>query len=109
MREETRGSLIFWGWSYCSVVGCDSYHRIYIKAVVGWGAVMTMNFHSFVSEANERNGFFWYNGLVNRETNSVINGRVELRRSGDIPVATNGVERFFSCLFESRATTGRFR
>ena len=52
-----------------------------------------MNFLSFVSEANERNDFLWYNGLVNRETNSVVNGRVELRRSGDILVATNGVEQ----------------
>ena len=31
---------------------------------------------------------------MNRETNSVVNGRIELRRSGDILVATNGVERF---------------
>ena len=30
---------------------------------------------------------------MNRETNSVINGRIELRRSGDILVATNGIER----------------
>ena len=53
-----------------------------------------MNLHSFVSVANERNDFLWYNGLVDRETNSVINGRIELRRSGDILVATNGIERF---------------
>ena len=31
---------------------------------------------------------------MNREINSVINGRIELRRSGDILVDTNGVERF---------------
>ena len=30
---------------------------------------------------------------MNRETNSVVNGRIELRRSGDILVATNGVEQ----------------
>ena len=30
---------------------------------------------------------------MNRETNSVINGRIELRRSGDILVATNDVEQ----------------
>ena len=47
-----------------------------------------------MSVANEWNDFLWYNGLVNRETNSVINGRIELRRSGDILVATNGIERF---------------
>ena len=46
-----------------------------------------------MSEANERNDFLWYNGLVDRGTNSVVNGRIELRRSGDILVATNGVER----------------
>ena len=47
------------------------------------------------SETNEAKYVYsWYNGLVNRETNSVINGRIELRRSGDILVATNGVERF---------------
>ena len=47
------------------------------------------------SETNEAKYVYsWYNGLVNRETNSVINGRVELRRSGDILVATNGVGRF---------------
>ena len=46
------------------------------------------------SETNEAKYVYsWYNGLVNRETNSVINGRIELRRSGDILVATNGVER----------------
>ena len=38
----------------------------------------------------------WYNGLVNRETNSVVDGRIELRRSGDILVATNGVEQLIS-------------
>ena len=42
--------------------------------------VLVLNLHSFVSEANERNDFLWYNGLVNRETNSVVNGRIELRR-----------------------------
>ena len=47
------------------------------------------------SETNEAKYVYsWYNGLVNRETNSVINGRIELRRSGDILVATNGVERY---------------
>ena len=47
------------------------------------------------SETNEAKYVYsWYNGLVNRETNSVVNGRIELRRSGDILVATNGVERF---------------
>ena len=30
---------------------------------------------------------------MNRETNSVINGRIEPRRSGDILIATNGVEQ----------------
>ena len=46
------------------------------------------------SETNEAKYVYsWYNGLVNRETNSVINGRIELRRSGDILVATNGVEQ----------------
>ena len=46
------------------------------------------------SETNEAKYVYsWYNGLVNRETNSVVNGRIELRRSGDILVATNGVER----------------
>ena len=46
------------------------------------------------SETNEAKYVYsWYNGLVNRKTNSVINGRVELRRSGDILVATNGVEQ----------------
>ena len=54
-----------------------------------------INLHSFIRELSERmECFLWYNGLVNRETNSVINGRVELRRSGDILVATNGVDRF---------------
>ena len=46
------------------------------------------------SETNEAKYVYsWYNGLVNRETNSVINGRIELRRSGDILVATNGIEQ----------------
>ena len=46
------------------------------------------------SETNEAKYVYsWYNGLVNRETNSVVNGRIELRRSGDILVATNGVEQ----------------
>ena len=51
--KENEGSLIFWRWSKCSVVGCDSYHRIYIKAVVGWGDDSGAEF-PFLCEQSER-------------------------------------------------------
>lgn len=37
--------------------------------------------------------FSWYNGLVNRNTTNCMNARIELRRSGNILIMTNGVER----------------
>ena len=65
------------------------------KVAIGRGISRFSCEYFAASETNEAKYVYsWYNGLVNRETNSVINGRIELRRSGDILVATNGVERF---------------
>ena len=65
------------------------------KVAIGRGISQFSCEYFAASETNEAKYVYsWYNGLVNRETNSVINGRIELRRSGDILVATNGVERF---------------
>ena len=64
------------------------------KVAIGRGISQFDCEYFAASETNEAKYVYsWYNGLVNRETNSVINGRIELRRSGDILVATNGVER----------------
>ena len=63
------------------------------KVAIGRGISRFSCEYFAASETNEAKYVYsWYNGLVNRETNSVINGRIELRRSGDILVATNGVE-----------------
>ena len=60
---------------------------------IRWFVLCVLDF-TFLREQSERTEcYLWYNGLVDRETNSVVNGRIELRRSGDILVATNGVER----------------
>ena len=65
------------------------------KVAIGRGISQFSCEYFAASETNEAKYVYsWYNGLVNRETNSVVNGRIELRRSGDILVATNGVERF---------------
>ena len=65
------------------------------KIAIGRGISQFSCEYFAASETNEAKYVYsWYNGLVNRETNSVVNGRIELRRSGDILVATNGVERF---------------
>lgn len=37
--------------------------------------------------------FSWDNGLINRDVANQMDARIELRRSGDILVVTNGVER----------------
>ena len=64
------------------------------KVAIGRGISQFSCEYFAASETNESKYVYsWYNGLVNRETNSVINGRIELRRSGDILVATNGIER----------------
>ena len=64
------------------------------KVAIGRGISQFSCEYFAASETNEAKYVYsWYNGLVNRETNSVINGRIELRRSGDIFVATNGVEQ----------------
>ena len=64
------------------------------KVAIGRGISQFSCEYFAASETNEAKYVYsWYNGLVNRETNSVVNGRIELRRSGDILVATNGVER----------------
>ena len=64
------------------------------KVAIGRGVSRFEWEYIAASETNEAKYVYsWYNGLVNRETNSVINGRIELMRSGDILVATNGVER----------------
>ena len=64
------------------------------KVAIGRGVSRFEWEYIAASETNESKYVYsWYNGLVNRETNSVINGRIELMRSGDILVATNGVER----------------
>ena len=64
------------------------------KVAIGRGISQFSCEYFAASETNEAKYVYsWYNGLVNRETNSVINGRIELRRSGDILVATNGVEQ----------------
>ena len=60
------------------------------RVAIGCG-VSRFSCEYFANEA--KYVYSWYNGLVNRETNSVINGRIELRRGGDILVATNGVEQ----------------
>ena len=65
------------------------------KVAIGRGISQFSCDYFAASETNEAKYVYsWYNGLVNRETNSVVDGRIELRRSGDILVATNGVERF---------------
>ena len=64
------------------------------KVAIGRGVSRFSCEYFAASETNEAKYVYsWYNGLVNRETNSVINGRIELRRSGDILVATNGIEQ----------------
>ena len=64
------------------------------KVAIGRGISRFSCEYFAASETNEAKYVYsWYNGLVNRETNSVVNGRIELRRSGDILIATNGVER----------------
>ena len=64
------------------------------KVAIGRGISQFSCEYFAASETNEAKYVYsWYNGLVNRETNSVVNGRIELRRSGDILVATNGVEQ----------------
>ena len=64
------------------------------KVAIGRGISRFSCEYFAASETNEAKYVYsWYNGLVNRETNSVVNGRIELRRSGDILVATNGIER----------------
>ena len=64
------------------------------KVAIGRGISRFSCEYFAASETNEAKYVYsWYNGLVNRETNSVVNGQIELRRSGDILVATNGVER----------------
>ena len=65
------------------------------KVAIGRGISQFDCEYIAASETNEAKYVYsWYICLVNRETNSVVNGRIELRRSGDILVATNGVERF---------------
>ena len=67
------------------------------KVAIGRGISQFSCKYFAASETNEAKYVYsWYNGLVNRETNSVVNGRIELRRSGDILVATNGVEQLIS-------------
>ena len=64
------------------------------KVAIGRGISQFSCEYFAASETNEAKYVYsWYNGFVDRETNSVINGRIELRRSGDILVATNGVEQ----------------
>lgn len=47
------------------------------------------------SETNESKYIYsWYNGLVNRKANNILDGKIELFRNGDIFVTTNGIERY---------------
>ncbi len=62
-----------------------------MNAVAGWGDGSDVEFTSLRERSERTEWLLWYNGFVNRVTNSVVNGRIELRR-GVIMNACNPIK-----------------